>query len=146
MSNKNIITAYVNANYDITGAEFTPKKINLSKKTSSVTQDKLSLYNGGIKIGADVSKIKLSARIGYYKYFEIGEVDLVIYKNSSEIIRTYDTCFKASTGHYEAIMLNTCVVNVSQNDVIYLYISRNSNKQSTILGGVSTNLTVETID
>lgn len=138
-----VLTISINTRPTITNNAWTAVKIGLNSILSQTNSNALSLYNNGIKIGTGISRIKVSGRLGYWNYNATGEVDLCIYKNSTDTIHIYDSCKVAS--QIEGIDLNPVVIDVAENDVIYLYVVKGNNTGLTILDGYATNITVEVV-
>lgn len=139
---KDKCTIYNSTKYSFTATEFVPTKLTLDTKTIQDTGE-LTLYNNGIKIGKDISKVKLSARIGLDGYREVGEVDMIIYKNNSGVVAVYGTNLKAE--YKQELVLMPILLTCKEGDVFYLYFSKNSNKSLNILEGISTNLSIEAV-
>lgn len=96
------------------------KKVTLSTINAS-TGSNLTLYEGGIKIGKGISNIMVSAS-GYINATDSKEFSLVIYKNDSSLYLDSDR----ESGTTMGITTANYLVNVSENDVIYLYVANTS--------------------
>lgn len=138
-----ILTAYISARITNSAAGWTATKIPLTTSVKSLTNSKLSLdtTNGGVKIGAGVTQVSISGKITYFNYATTGEVDLSIYKNNTEVFHAYDSC--KSSSQITSINLNPVICDCAENDIFYLYITKNASNDMTILEGLSTNMTVE---
>ncbi len=137
-----IIYANITNRITNTGAAWAGVKVPMETATTSLTSSKLSLTeDGGIKIGSGVSKIMVSAKLTYFSYNSTGEVDISIYKNSTEIFHAYESA-KVS-GEIHSINLNPVLTSCAENDVFYLYVNKNASSSMTILEGASTNIVVE---
>lgn len=140
-----ILTAKPSSRLTITGTEWTPTVIPLNTVHGpNLSDGKLGISNGGIIIGSEVKKIKVSASISYYEYPIAGEADLVILKNSQGIGGIMSTCPHAS--QIINITSNTFIVDVTVGDLIKLAITKGSSNPMTILDTYgATSLTVEAI-
>lgn len=137
-----IIYANITNRITNTGAAWTAVKVPMETATTSLTSSKLSLTeDGGIKIGSGVSKILVSAKLTYFSYNATGEVDISIYKNSTEVLHVYESSKVAN--EISSINLNPVVITCEPDDVFYLYVNKNSATSMTILEGAGTNLTIE---
>lgn len=91
-------------------------KLSLTEKVRNGSL--LSISNGGIRIGAGVTKIEVSGNV----YFTVGmnEGDSIrsfIYKNDEAIVHNYNR----SNGTYEDRPISSFLVDVTEGDIIYLY-------------------------
>lgn len=142
---RSVMTKYLTSNLSsLTVNAYT--KINLSGTTSFGSR--LTATNdGGIKIGAGVSKVLISGRmlissstVGAH-YIRIGKND------ASHVLGWVSHTNQFTSATFESIDITPALVNVSQNDVIYLYYYVPSSSP-TIYGqstGCQTCLTVETV-
>lgn len=112
INDKNIITASFNTNYTIATSD-TYEKVKLD--TSVSVGDKLTLTNdGGIKIGAGISKIKASANINF-QTIASGVKNIGIFKNDTNIFQNITNISERTT-----LVLSPIVFDVKENDIIYL--------------------------
>lgn len=141
--NEEIFSIGIDYRPTINTSAWASAKIPLNKVLSEINQSSLSIYDGGIKIGEGVDRVKVSARICYWNYNATGEVDLIILKNSTDVIHIYDSCKVAN--QIDSINLNPVVLDVEQNDILYLYIVKGDNANMTILENYATNMTAEVV-
>lgn len=124
-------------------------KLSLSGSVGVGT--KLTLSTGGIKIGADVSYIKISGRIGIDSVASDGERRLRICKNSSVTANTFAAAkrymLNVVTDCANTLEITPVIVPVSQNDIVYLYYYTPDSGDSVggVVAGVTTYLTVEVV-
>ena len=101
--------------------------------------NKLTLSDGGVKIGSGVSYVKICA---YAMFSTISGIDnrhnLYIFKNSSNQL----TAINRLRGAWETIASTTVVIPVSTNDILYLYVRSQDNTGAVIN---SASLTVEVV-
>ena len=111
---------------------------------------KLTVTNdGGIKIGANVTKIAVSGEIFYKTVSAAGYRKAVIVKNSFSSANTLAfSCLYFTSGHQGTVAIPPRLVSVQENDVIYLLYYTGS--ASDAVGGNAydgqTSLTVQTIE
>lgn len=139
-----IITVGLNSNIEITGNT----TIRLDKILSSVG-NKFTLQNGGIKIGAGVSKIKVSGCL-------LEEVDVVglygcyICKNEVNLAHAINVGFNYIPAVKQMVKTTcqTILADVQEGDVIYLnaYVNQ-SNLTATLqtYNGRTVNITIEQV-
>lgn len=113
LNDVNIVTAYLNA--DITATSNTDMKIPLTLENN--VGSKLSISNGGIKIGKGVTKVLVSASVYYGVLGTVGAKNLFIKKNSSNVARKTFRC----AGNYDGNSMPMKLLNVQENDILYLY-------------------------
>lgn len=117
-------------------------KITLANTVSVGT--KLTLNNGGIKIGAGITKVAISASTTYTSSSP-SQHSIVIYKNSktdaNRVARILFNC-SSNVGIQATINVPYQFVSVAENDVLYLYVSSSENKN---ISGAMTYMTVEAI-
>ena len=111
---KSEIMGIFSGSISITSTEHNKITLTESVKVGS----KLSISNGGIKIGAGVSKIEVSGNV----YFSTGmtEGDSIrsfVYKNDEAIVHNYNR----SNGTYEDRPISSFLLSVSEGDILYLY-------------------------
>lgn len=142
---KNVMTRNLSSNLtSLTVNTYT--KINLSGSIS--TGSSLTATNdGGIKIGAGVSKILVSGQMLISTAVQ-GEFYIRICKNSTDNTIGWVThSNKTTSATFESIKITPVLANVSENDVIYLYYYV-PDSSATIYGGAygnQTSLTVEAV-
>lgn len=116
--NKNILTAFLTSQ-QTTSQSF--GKINLDSKVS--VGDKLTLNDNGIKIGAGVTKVKVSAGVSTTWNSPVSnDFNLFITKNGtteSNIVIKINGA-KPSTNYGGSVMLSEQLIEVKENDVLYL--------------------------
>lgn len=130
----NIITA--------TGGSYTTTTQNNEKYTFTGFNgvgNKLTLSNGGVKIGSGVSYVKVCT---YALFSTISGADnrhnLYIFKNSSNQLTTINRL----RGAWETMASTTIVIPVSANDVLYLYV-RSQDNTGAVINNAS--ITVEVV-
>ena len=112
INDKNIITASFNTNHTIATSD-TYEKVKLD--TSVSVGNKLTLTNDGeIKIGAGISKIKVSANINF-QTIASGAKNIGIFKNDTIIFQNITNISERTT-----LVLSPIVFDVTENDIIYL--------------------------
>lgn len=136
INDKNIITASFNTNHTIATSD-TYEKVKLD--TSVSVGNKLILTNdGGIKIGAGISKIKANANINF-QTITSGLKYVGIFKNDSNIIQSVTNISERTT-----LVLSPIVFDVTENDIIYLELM--GTKNDVIRRGMAhSNITLEVI-
>ena len=146
-----ILTAKPSANLTITGTAWTDMLITLNAVHGyNNSINRLTLSNGGIKIGAGIKKVKVSASIGYHTYATTGETDLRILKyaaatGTNEVIGEADGV-NPIANQMNGITSNSFVVEVKEGDIIKLAILKSSANAMTITTTHnSTSLTVEVV-
>lgn len=124
-------------------------KINLTG-TNSFGGKLTATSDGGIKIGAGVSKIMVSARmlvsssVVGTQYIRIAKNDVSSYDNMLAWVSHTNTSTSAA---FETINVTPALVDVAENDIIYLYYYV-PDSSGTIYGntrGNQTSMTVETV-
>lgn len=135
-TNPQIITAELTSNFTKTIADY--EKLTLASAGSAGT--KLTISNGGIKIGSGVSKIKVSAKASFNSVASSGLKWLTIFNNNSAIIPNPNNLTARGM-----IYSTTTIVSVQENDIIYMYV--NGVIGDVVRGGSGyTNMTVEVIE
>ena len=123
-------------------------KINLSG-SNSYGNKLVATADGGIKIGAGVSKILVSGRM-LISSSVVGAQYIRIAKNTADSVNTLAWVSHTNTSTsaaFASIDVTPALVNVEEGDVIYLYYYVGTSS-STIYGGTvgnQTSLTVETV-
>lgn len=119
-------------------------KINCATISSDISYGFLTQSNGGIKIGKNINYVKVQGSMSYFQYDATGEVDLCIYKNSTKIANIFGSCISNNSSN--SITTNSMSINVTEGDVIYLFMVKNSATSLTILpDNGATSLSVEII-
>lgn len=139
---KNIITAKGSSGEIAT----TSSEEKLTMSTSVSVGDKLTLTNdGGIKIGAGITKVAISGSTTYTSS-TASQHALLIYKNSkidaNKLARVLFNC-NTGIGIQPTINIPYQIVPVNENDILYLYASSSANKN---VSGAMSYMTVEVID
>lgn len=116
--NKNILTATLST-YQATSQAF--NKVNLDSKVS--VGDKLTLINNGIKIGAGITKVKVSAGVGLAWNSPISsDFHIYITKNGAidgnVIIKVNGS--KSTDNTATSVILSEQLIEVQENDILYL--------------------------
>lgn len=118
-------------------------KVTLSNAV--IVGNKLTINNGGIKIGSGVSKVVINASTTYTSSSP-SQHGLIIYKNSktdeNRVARMLFNC-GSSIDIQPTIDIPNQIIEVSENDVLYLYASSSSNKN---ISGALSYMTVEVVD
>lgn len=138
---KQIMTIYRSAWYS-TNVANAVTKVELNTASSTHTGN-LSYSNNAIKIGAGISKIKVSARLSFDMHDWVGEVDIIIMKNNTTPIYLFGGEEKAKADTASVIM--PLILDVQENDEIALAYCKSDSKLLHILAGLGSNLTVEVI-
>lgn len=116
---------------------------------SNSVGDKLTATNdGGIKIGADVSKVLVSGRISLNCGATAGNRHLRIIKNTYSADNTLGWAWeKMEASASQNLTITPMIVDVQENDVIYLvyYVPVATDKMGGNAYGGRTSLTVETV-
>lgn len=118
-------------------------KVTLSNAV--IVGNKLTINNGGIKIGSGVSKVVINASTTYTSSSP-SQHGLIIYKNSktdeNRVARMLFNC-GSNIDIQPTIDIPNQVIEVSENDILYLYASSSSNKN---ISGALSYMTVEVVD
>lgn len=145
---RSTMTRYLTTNLsNLSTTQYT--RINLSG-TNSYGNQLIATADGGIKIGAGVSKVKVSGRI-LFSTSVVGSQYLRICKNnpstSANLLAWVSDTNTSTTATFRSVDATEALVNVQEGDVIYLYYYAAASS-STIYGqtyGNQTSLTVETV-
>ena len=133
---KHAITAELESNYTITTTDY--EKIPLTYEIKVGT--KLTLNNGGIKIGSGVSKVKVSAKISFNSVASSGVKWLTIHRNNDAMVP--NPMILNARG---MIYSTDRIIPVSENDIIYVKVLGTAN--DIVRGGTGyTCLTVEVVE
>ena len=139
-----IITVGLNSNTEITGST----TIQLDKILSSVG-NKFTLQNGGIKIGAGVSKIKVSGCL-LEKVNSVGLYGCYIYKNEALLANAINVGFNYIPV-VNQMFKTTCqpvLVDIQEGDIIYMNAYVNQSDLTATLetyNGRTVNVTIEEV-
>ena len=109
-----IISATLNSDFTKTGTGY--EQLTLSSSVSNGTKLTLSV-TGGIVIGSDISKVKISART-YFSSVTSGIKWIAVYKNSSVATAAALTMSGRST-----LILNPQLIEVQEGDIISLRVN-----------------------
>lgn len=118
-------------------------KVTLSNAV--IVGNKLTINDGGIKIGSGVSKVVINASTTYTSSSP-SQHGLIIYKNSktdeNRVARMLFNC-GSNIDIQPTIDIPNQIIEVSENDILYLYASSSSNKN---ISGALSYMTVEVVD
>lgn len=116
----------------------------LTMATATTIGNKLTLTNdGGIKIGAGVTKVAISASTTYTGG-DVSQHALLIYKNSKAAENSLArVLFNSSSNIQTTIIIPYQIVSVSENDILYLFASSSVNK---FVSGPMSYMTVEVVE
>ncbi len=112
---KNIATAYTESN--LSPGTTDPTKFPITTKDS--IGSKLTIFDGGIKIGVGVSKVIISAMVALSTNAQVSK-NLYIYKNSIVVARAV---FNLAVAIQPTIQITPKLIDVEENDIIYIYVS-----------------------
>lgn len=137
---KNIITAKGGSSEIAT----TSSENKLIMATATTIGNKLTLTNdGGIKIGAGVTKVAISASTTYTGG-DASQHVLLIYKNSkANENRLARVLFNSSSNIQTTISIPYQIISVSENDILYLFASSSIDKY---VSGPMSYMTVEVVE
>ena len=115
LAEKNVMTA-INVNTVTTGYN-TYDKITLEEYTK--VGEKLTIENGGLKIGSGISYIKASASIIFSSVVNsTTRHHIIVRKNDGQALLG----IARFNGNWESIATNEVLISVKENDIIYLYV------------------------
>lgn len=135
-----IMTGMMNANYTLSTQNAT--KLTLVANSSISSGTGLSISNGGIKIGAGITKILVSAQIGFAEGGTgSSRRGVQIFKNSSNIAY----CNINNVRTYTGAAISPLLLEVQENDIIYLY-GLNQGTTGSQIQQQNTWLTVQVVD
>ena len=138
-------TATPNDRYVLSAPGWTPTKVNCDKAICNTSLGMLTLSDGGIKIGKNINTIKISASICFFEYQGLGEIDIIIIKNSTRVSQNYGEVHKI--GQIFSVTTNPTAINVVEGDVITLHMVKANDSDLTIIHNLgATSLTVEVIN
>ena len=135
-----IMTGKMSANYTLSTTSAT--KLTLVANNSIVYGSGLSISSGGIKIGVGITKVLVSAQIGFGEGGTgSSRRGVQIFKNSENIV--YANNDNRTT--YTGISISPILLEVQENDIIYLY-GLNQGQTGSQVQQQHTYLTVQVID
>lgn len=117
-------------------------KLNLSLEMSKLG-DKLTLTNGGVKIGKGISKVRVSANGVLSGSTQL--TGIIIAKNGDD---TYRTFMASSHTSFLSCSISGGILDVNENDLISLYVYTNTTTESRTVrayDGYATYLCVEAV-
>lgn len=127
---KNVITLKLYSDYNVEG-DMTNEQLSLS--TYKSVGNKLTLENGAVKIGSNVSNVKVSATVLFNTNFDGTRYrEIVIRKNNSTIALA--ECHVTSNS---ILNLTDCIAEVSSGDVLSLWVRT---AQNDVVYGTNSNL------
>lgn len=105
-------------------------KLGLTESVKS--GEELSISDGGIRIGAGVTKVEVSANVYFSTGIQSGDsIRCFIYKNDTSIAHNFNRC----GGTYEDRNISSFMVNVTEGDILYLYGGNATNGRGVITDG-----------
>lgn len=127
LKEKSLIKLYLSDNYTYTSKD--AKKLSLVKNTSK--GNGLTLSGGGVKIGAGITHVFVSAQIYYYtgSNHPDGKCCL-IYKNETVVARTHN---RLNVNYFH--VNNSMIIPVKEGDIISLYAQNDTTNQTVIGNG-----------
>ena len=139
---KNILKASLSSNYSITsigGKKITLNTVDFKKG------DAFSISDGGIKIGAGITKVKVSCSVFFSAGTNAGDsLRAFIYHNNDYV--AFNFARAGTNGTYETRNVIPTPIEVEEGDIIYLYAGNSTGSRGTIEGQPnSTYLIVEEI-
>ena len=139
-----MLTARPSSRLIINGDNWVDIPITLDTTHSNLSYNMLSVEYGGIRIGANIHRIKISATLSYYYYNALGEVDFKIRINENTVRGVNGENYKENGIHHFTI--DPFFYPVSQGDLINIAIVKGNAPDMTILNDhAATSLTVEVI-
>lgn len=134
---KNIMTLYLDATVNCVSQVYTHLDLSLYNSNG----DKLTYENGYVKIGKDISKVKVSAA-AIYEVSTSGAQHIHIDKNDVAVAWNYGAAMES--GQNVTAIISPVVIDVKEGDLIDLkyYSSASNNK----VGGHYTNMTYLTVE
>lgn len=116
------------------GTAWTDVKVPFNQiNTEYDPQNKLTFNSNGIQIGAGVSKVKVTGIFNWYN--NGGQADVIpkLYKNAYNYgTSTYENA--PTTCNYISTPLAPVVLDVAQNDIIYMYVTLGATGSRSIFG------------
>ena len=142
VSYKSAITAYLGTSQKITAAAtYTKINYDLQQKAG----DKFTLYNGGIKVGTGVNKVKISSIVSFGSGLATGDaVYNYLYRGTSRFATlAWHLAGSGTTG--VSLASNSIVLSVSAGQEFYIYTQNNKGARGSISDGFVNSLTIEEI-
>lgn len=144
ISGGNILKASLHSNFSITSTgnkKLTMADVDFQKGSA------LSISSGGIKIGAGITKVKVSGSIHFGTGVNAGDsLRATIFKNDTNTTIAIDFARAGTNGTYECRSIIPVPIEVEENDILYLYGNNASAGRGTIVAGeTDTYLIVEEI-
>lgn len=141
---KNILKASLHSNYSITSSG--NKKLTMAD-TDFQQGSALSISSGGIKIGAGITKVKVSGSVYFGTGVNAGDsLRATIFKNDTDTTIAFDFARAGTSGTYECRTIIPVPITVQENDILYLYGNNATGGRGTIVSGeTGTYLVVEEI-
>lgn len=139
----NIMSAYASSNVTVSSANAS-KYTNFTLVRYESTGDRLTISGGGIRIGANVSRIKVSAQTQIVPTGGAGIKHLRIYKNTATV--GWATYRSTATNENTTLSIPTRVLSVAEGDIIYLKYYGLAGDVFNGSGDVPTILTVEVVE
>lgn len=130
---RNILTLNVSSNTNLT----TTNETDINLKKDIQLGSKLSVSDGKVIVGKDVSYIKISGNINFVDDIGNDSIQANLYKNSDIVISLTEKTTRK-------LQFVSKIIQVSQNDTIHLKMKNTTNSRGTI-DDTSTYLTVEVI-
>lgn len=123
--NKSCMRMYLSSQYSYTSNA--AKKLTLTKDSSQGS--KLTVSDGGVKIGAGITHVFVSGQVYFFTGSNHADGKLcLLYKNDTVISATHNR------QSYNYIMVNGgCIIPVSEGDVIYLYCKNDNSSNTTVI-------------
>lgn len=94
-------------------------KVPLTTVVTS-TGSKLTLVDGGIKIGSGISHVEISAQISVQYSETTGNYGCVLKKNEKTLVKS--PIYKASNGNMVSSNISSWIVDVNEGDMIYVFL------------------------
>lgn len=137
---KHIAVAFYDENVSILGSDITAPFSN-----AFIVGDKLSLYDGKIKIGKDVSKVKISASI-FFEDVSVGNIGYIwcfVQKNDTRLTSS----IMCSSNYFNTASITEDIIEVAEGDTLILSYNNPSSHTPVIRGGkVNSRLYVEVVE
>ena len=124
---KSCMRMYLSSQYSYTSNA--AKKLTLTKDSSQGSN--LTVSDGGVKIGAGISHVFVSGQVYFFTGSNHADGKLcLLYKNNTVISATHNR------QSYNYIMTTgSCIIPVSEGDVIYLYCQNDTSSTTVIQNG-----------
>lgn len=142
ISGGNILKASLHSNFSITSSgnkKLTMADIDFQQGSA------LSISSGGIKIGAGITKVKVSGSAYFGGGTSAGDsLRATIFKNDTNTTIAFNFARAGTSGTYEVRGIVPVPIAVQENDILYLYVNNATAGRGTIAAGdTSTYLIVE---